>query len=1077
MLLVVDPWYGVIRAQQWTTYTAADGLAHPSVRTVFQSRDGAMWFGTLGGVSRYDGIWRTFTTGDGLGHNFVNSIFQSSDGAMWFGTGDLLGTGGGGGVSRYDGGRWRTFTTADGLADNFVVSVFQSRDGAMWFGTLGGVSRYDGGRWRTFTTGDGLAGNYVFSIVQSRDGALWFGTENGVSRYDGERWQTFTTAGGLAGREVLSIFQAHDGAMWFGSGDLLGTGDGGGGVSRYDGERWQTFTTADGLTDNLVNSVFQSRDGAMWFGTGDFLGTGRGVSRYDGENWQTLTTADGLSHNVVWSIFQSRDGAMWFAMPFGVSRFDASWRTFTTADGLADNFVSSAFQSRDGAMWFATGTISSGGVNRYDGEKWETFTTENSGLAHNSVTFVFQSRDGAIWFGTGNFLIGNGGGVSRYDGEKWETFTTEDGLANDTVVSIYQDRDGVMWFGTGFLLGAGGGVSRYDGEKWETFTTEDGLGHTNVGSIFQSDDGAMWFGTRGGASRYDGERWQTFTTADGLVHNAVFAVLQSDDGAMWFGSGNPIGGGGGATRYDGENWQTFTKADGLADDPVVSVFQSDDGAMWFGTVGGASRYDGEDWQTFTTADGLAGNTVVSIFQSRDGAMWFGTDGGVSTFRRPAHALVQTMILRAPPPLLSDGRFFFECRGFEIGSDRQPPLSFALTRGAAEPQESDWSLFSVVSGFGASDLDNGEWTFYVRGQDRYGNIDPTSATSTFVVDLTAPTVAISSPRSGDVISEDAPLIGLAFDRSATPDLERFVLEYGRGEKDEVVTEWVPIGEPQSSPVENDVLGVWRIEGLQDGGYVLRISATDKLGHTSDHTVSVTLVSALEDLEKDVGGRVVSPKGRVELMVPPNGLVRDTRVQITFRPRETLSALPEVGVLGIAYEIGPGDLRFNKRSTLTIGYDPVDVVGMNEADLAIFILSGGSWTRLGGTVDETVNKISVGIQEAGTYALFEAASVEGATGVSEVVCQPRIISPSGGLYPGTTDISFKLGRSASVDVRIYGVSGNLIREVVGDRRLNAGLNMVQWDGRDRNGQVVKDGIYVVVVRTEGQAANKTVAVLNR
>ena len=99
------------------------------------------------------------------------------------------------------------------------------------------------------------------------------------------------------------------------------------------------------------------------------------------------------------------------------------------------------------------------------------------------------------------------------------------------------------------------------------------------------------------------------------------------------------------------------------------------------------------------------------------------------------------------------------------------------------------------------------------------------------------------------------------------------------------------------------------------------------------------------------------------------------------------------------------------------------------------------------------------------------------MSNVTCQPRIISPSDNLYPGTTDISFQLGRSANVDVRIYGVSGNLIREIVNGQRLNSGLNTVRWDGQDRNGQVVGDGIYIVVILAEGKAANRTVGVLNR
>ena len=59
-----------------------------------------------------------------------------------------------------------------------------------------------------------------------------------------------------------------------------------------------------------------------------------------------------------------------------------------------------------------------------------------------------MARDGALWFGTE-------GGVSRFDGESWTTYTTEDGLASNDVWSIAMTPDGALWFG------ARGGISRY----------------------------------------------------------------------------------------------------------------------------------------------------------------------------------------------------------------------------------------------------------------------------------------------------------------------------------------------------------------------------------------------------------------------------------------------------------------------------------------------------------------------------------------------------------------------------------------------------------------------------------------
>ena len=183
---------------------------------------------------------------------------------MWFGTS--------GGVSRFDGKSWTTYTQNDGLADNLVHAILQDKEGAIWFGTVyDGVSRYDGKNWKTYTKKDGLVNNYISSIIQDKEGAIWFGTlRGGVSRYDfdtpsatqskdGVSWKTYTKKDGLADRYVNAIMEDNDGNIWFGTNA--------GGVSRFDGRCFQTIDSRDGLASDSVNCVYMDRSGHIWLGT------------------------------------------------------------------------------------------------------------------------------------------------------------------------------------------------------------------------------------------------------------------------------------------------------------------------------------------------------------------------------------------------------------------------------------------------------------------------------------------------------------------------------------------------------------------------------------------------------------------------------------------------------------------------------------------------------------------------------------------------------------------------------------------------------------------------------------------
>jgi signal transduction histidine kinase/DNA-binding NarL/FixJ family response regulator len=136
-----------------------------------------MWFGTIEGVSCFDGeTFVNYTTADGLAHDAVWAIAQDRSGTLWLGTE--------GGLSRFDGTGFTSFTSSDGLGHDDVRAIHCADDGLLWVCGLGGtVSCFDGTAWATLDRRDGLLGNRIQGLAQDADGAMWFGSDMGALRY------------------------------------------------------------------------------------------------------------------------------------------------------------------------------------------------------------------------------------------------------------------------------------------------------------------------------------------------------------------------------------------------------------------------------------------------------------------------------------------------------------------------------------------------------------------------------------------------------------------------------------------------------------------------------------------------------------------------------------------------------------------------------------------------------------------------------------------------------------------------------------------------------------------------------
>ena len=143
------------------------------------------------------------------------------------------------------------------------------------------------------------------------------------------------------------------------------------------------------------------------------------------------------------------------------------------------------------------------------------------GLPQSQVWCALSDSRGFLWFGT------QGGGLSRFDGLKFETFTTANSLPSNFILSLYQDRDYCIWVGTNK------GLCYYNGHQFKTI---NGL-EEPVRSIARHPNGQLLAGTNQGIYKIekDSTRAEAIPIKESL-DQAIIYKLTATEGRLWVGT-------------------------------------------------------------------------------------------------------------------------------------------------------------------------------------------------------------------------------------------------------------------------------------------------------------------------------------------------------------------------------------------------------------------------------------------------------------------------------------------------------------------------------------------------------------
>ncbi|MBN2104233.1 T9SS type A sorting domain-containing protein [bacterium] len=1051
-----------IFAQQgsWITFNKDDGLADNEVYCMIQDNEGGYWFGTVKGLSRYnDGLWQTYTTeNSGLLNDEIWALIQDREGTIWIGTY-------GGGVTLYKEGLWETFSLTDfiDIDKYYVTDIYESRDGTIWICTDNtGVCEYKNGE-KTNIMADisGLADNSVRAAIEDHEGAMWFATAEGINQLNPDgSWETYNVlSSDFSTNNIWSVAETQAGAIWAG-GDLV--------MSRLQDNQWNHYFPLNYGLGSYIWTVMCDHEGNVWMGSND------GAAYIKGTSLSVYHQANsGLCDNWVMKVYEDHTGNIWFCTRDGVSRYQKNiWVTYDSANSpISDNYIHNILEDYEGNMWF--GTMNSGLVCYQKSGDWVYYNEENGSLPFNSILTIYEDHERTIWAGV------SGWGVVRYEEGEWHNFNTfNSGIASNMVYAIYQDREGVIWFGTNTDQWGYGGLTKYKDGKWETYNTVNSdICHNEIFTITEDVHGNHWFGSNNnGVCKLspDGS-WVTMNTQNSpLESNFINRILEDSQHALWLGTWN------GLTRYQDDEWYTFTISNSdLPSEFIFDIIEDNTGAIWVATGSGVARFKDNYWSIFRVDNsGIMENYVPCVFQDKQGDYWFGSNHSGATFYSGDYMPPFIVIKEKPQKIIGSSTPFF----FYYGKDDQTEnneirYSYAIVDSGVNPEQY-YGPYSYDYYHYSNPLTSGTYTFYVRAQDKMGNISA-PAQYTFCVDITPPVIIIESPKPHSTVGSIFSITGSIFDNSPIQDFYFYGVCCGMGESENEVSVWDTTGIFYTE-IRNDTLCTIYTQGRQ-GTYQIKFFARDSLGHETKNVMTVYIVEASQQIIAKTGGYVRNASNTVALSLPPNSLSENTNVLICGVSRDNLDFqdLDTYRYSGIGYDILPRDLLLNKPAGLCLAYSDSNLIDVeDEKRLCICHYHDRAWRLVGGTVDRDVNTVTAGISVFGRYCIFENLSSNMSPDrYAGMQCQPRVFSPKGGGYDTQTAISFPLEKPSDVTVKVYNLSGRLKKCVAENRSMNEGVNVVRWNGRDENGAVAPSGLYIVTVQTDSKVMKKTVSVVNR
>lgn len=652
-------------------FTVENGLAHTDATSIVQDNQGFMWFGTNGGLQRFDGnkvtlFWNDETQLDAVYNNRIKSLEIGPAGSLWVGTE--------GGLKLFNT-HLNKFLDITPLSDEDAVVLSKpvtkaksiSADEVILLNEMG-LFRFE------IVMGKVVSYNvlYILDLDQGFPGDILIHRENVWAVYG--RNAIFVPSKRIKERnggrsiqvkdqkdEVFNLLQS----LALVDDDRLLIGSQNGFIEvKIDNDLAEQALTGvfhnlpktfneGSISDVNIVQIQVDQNNNAWLGTTEGLVSAKrkkGTYRYKVYQHSEFD-ANSLTSNHISSICRDRSENLWIGTySGGINYIDLNQRQFSlirrnpenAANTLSENFVRAICSDQNRNLWLGTW---SKGLNKYNPKtgKFVSYTRDSHQLSQDKIRSVTVDNSNRVW-------IGFHAGLDVFDQSSGRFKAVEDEqllLNNASIYALAVDYYGNIWAGAWNNLGLFNIREKDGGYKVDQFTKETiSLCSNKVTFIYADPSNPQLFiGTNKGLNHIlldaQGNPGRVFqykgyeNDPSSLASNFTWPIAKENDSTLWVGT---LGGGLNKLIYYGDGRYAakhYGFEHGAPSNDIESLEIDDEGNVWIGSKG-LSMFNPktEKFINYDYHDGLQGNSfkIGSSHKCRDGKMYFGGINGVNSFR-------------------------------------------------------------------------------------------------------------------------------------------------------------------------------------------------------------------------------------------------------------------------------------------------------------------------------------------------------------------------------------------------------------------------------------------------------------